>query len=291
MGSGAANEPVELFDEQGGSRGFYSPLNRLNELTGKEWLYWTRSVIHRPYPPNCQHALRRLHGGQKPPDLCADLIRVFTKSDALVLDPFMGVGGTLLGAARAGRRAVGIEINPRWIEIYREVCRREGLARFPAHAGDAATVLEEISGPFDLVLTDVPYWNMDVAPRSQGSYKRVGSPARPAAQTRLDRFGAASEYADKAAWLGAMQRVFRLACERLKPGGHLLSFIGDMYMAGSYHALSAELGAMLSGIEPLVWQANLVWYDVSKKLHIYGYRYRYIPSLVHQNVLVFRKAT
>ena len=279
-----------MFDAQGHSRGFYSPHNRLNELTGKEWLYWTRSVIHRPYPPNCQHALRRVHGGQKPPDLCADLIRVFTKNDALVLDPFMGVGGTLLGAARAGRRAFGIEINPRWIEIYHEVCRREGIAAFPARTGDAATVLEEVSGPFDLVLTDVPYWNMDVAPRSKGRYKRVGSPARPAPPTRLDRFGAASEYADKAAWLAALQQVFVLACERLKPGGHLLSFIGDMYMGGVYHALSAELAAMLSGIEPLVWQANLIWYDVSKKLHIYGYRYRYIPSLVHQNVLVFRKA-
>ena len=279
-----------MFDAQGRSRGFYSPHNRLNELTGKEWLYWTRSVIHRPYPPNCQHALRRVHGGQKPPDLCADLIRVFTKNDALVLDPFMGVGGTLLGAARAGRRAFGIEINPRWIEIYREVCRREGIAAFPARTGDAATVLDEVSGPFDLVLTDVPYWNMDVAPRSKGRYKRVGSPARPAPPTRLDRFGAASEYADKAAWLAALQQVFVLACERLKPGGHLLSFIGDMYMGGVYHALSAELAAMLSGIEPLVWQANLIWYDVSKKLHIYGYRYRYIPSLVHQNVLVFRKA-
>ena len=279
-----------MFDAQGRSRGFYSPHNRLNELTGKEWLYWTRSVIHRPYPPNCQHALRRVHGGQKPPDLCADLIHVFTKNDALVLDPFMGVGGTLLGAARAGRRAFGIEINPRWIEIYHEVCRREGIAAFPARTGDAATVLEEVSGPFDLVLTDVPYWNMDVAPRSKGRYKRVGSPARPAPPTRLDRFGAASEYADKAAWLAALQQVFVLACERLKPGGHLLSFIGDMYMGGVYHALSAELAAMLSGIEPLVWQANLIWYDVSKKLHIYGYRYRYIPSLVHQNVLVFRKA-
>ena len=279
-----------MFDVQGRSRGFYSPHNRLNELTGKEWLYWTRSVIHRPYPPNCQHALRRVHGGQKPPDLCADLIRVFTKNDALVLDPFMGVGGTLLGAARAGRRAFGIEINPRWIEIYHEVCRREGIAAFPARTGDAATVLDEVSGPFDLVLTDVPYWNMDVAPRSKGRYKRVGSPARPAPPTRLDRFGAASEYADKAAWLAALQQVFVLACERLKPGGHLLSFIGDMYMGGVYHALSAELAAMLSGIEPLVWQANLIWYDVSKKLHIYGYRYRYIPSLVHQNVLVFRKA-
>ena len=180
--------------------------------------------------------------------------------------------------SRAGRRAFGIEINPRWIEIYREVCRREGIAAFPARTGDAATVLDEVSGPFDLVLTDVPYWNMDVAPRSKGRYKRVGSPARPAPPTRLDRFGAASEYADKAAWLAALQQVFVLACERLKPGGHLLSFIGDMYMGGVYHALSAELAAMLSGIEPLVWQANLIWYDVSKKLHIYGYRYRYIPS-------------
>ena len=62
-----------------------------------------------------------------------------------------------------------------------------------------------------------------------------------------------------------------------------------MYLGGVYHPLSAELGAMLSETEPLVWKANLIWYDVSKKLHIYGYRYRYIPSMIHQNVLVFRK--
>ena len=168
-------------------------------------------MIHRPYPPNCQHALRRLHGGQKPPDLCADLIRVFTKRDALVLDPFMGVGGTLLGAARAGRRALGIEINARWIEIYREVCRREGITRFPAHTGEAASVLEHVDGPFDLVLTDVPYWNMDVAPRSKGRYKRVGSAAQPAAPNRLGRFGAASGYADKEALAGRVcGRCFRL---------------------------------------------------------------------------------
>jgi DNA modification methylase len=279
----------ELFDNHGHSRGHYSPDNRLNDLTGREWLYWTRSVINRPYPANCQHALRRSHGGQKPPDLCADLIRVFSKRGQRVLDPFMGVGGVLLGAAQAERAAVGVEINPRWIEIYRDVCRREGLVEMTTWAGDAGTMLERIAGPFDLVFTDVPYWNMDVARRSKGSYKRVGERARPAPATRLGEFGSASGYPDKACWLEAMERVFRLAAARLKTGGYLLSFIGDMYVAGAYHALSAELAAMLSGIEPLVWQANLIWYDVSKKLHIYGYRYRYIPSLVHQNVLVFRK--
>jgi DNA modification methylase len=279
----------ELFDDLGRSRGYYSADNRLNDLTGREWLYWTRSVINRPYPANCQHALRRTHGGQKPPDLCADLIRVFSKRGQRVLDPFMGVGGVLLGAAQAERNAVGVEINPRWIEIYRDVCRREGLVEMTTWAGDAGTMLERIAGPFDLVFTDVPYWNMDVARRSKGSYKRVGERARPAPATRLGEFGSASGYPDKACWLEAMERVFRLAAARLKTGGYLLSFIGDMYVAGAYHALSAELAAMLSGIEPLVWQANLIWYDVSKKLHIYGYRYRYIPSLVHQNVLVFRK--
>ena len=279
----------ELFHPDGRSRGFYSERNRLNDLTGKEWLYWTRSVINRPYPANCQHALRRAHGGQKPPDLCADLIRVFSKRGQRVLDPFMGVGGVLLGAALADRCAAGVEINPRWIEIYRQVCRLEGLREMPAWSGDAGCVLERIAGPFDLVFTDVPYWNMDVAPRSPGAYKRVGEPARPAPATRLTEFGSASGYPDKASWLAAMERVFRLAAARLKEGGYLLSFIGDMYTAGAYHALSAELAAMLSGIEPLVWQANLIWYDVAKKLHVYGYLYRFIPSLVHQNVLVFRK--
>jgi hypothetical protein len=33
----------------------------------------------------------------------------------------------------------------------------------------------------------------------------------------------------------------------------------------------------------------LIWYDVSKSLHIYGYQYEYIPSMIHQNILVFRK--
>ncbi|HEQ71868.1 MAG TPA: class I SAM-dependent methyltransferase, partial [Spirochaetia bacterium] len=78
----------ELFDTDGNSRGYYSSNNKLNDLTGKEWLFWTRSVISKPYPPNLQHALRSRHGGQKPPELCRDLISVFTKQGAWVLDPF-----------------------------------------------------------------------------------------------------------------------------------------------------------------------------------------------------------
>ena len=60
-----------------------------------------------------------------------------------MLDPFAGVGGTLLGAAiaRGPRRALGIELDPRWVGVYETVVRdllgeRDGAgpaARRPRH--------------------------------------------------------------------------------------------------------------------------------------------------------------
>jgi DNA modification methylase len=83
------------------------PANELNELTGEEWLYFTKSLWTTAYPSELGHAARKAHGANKPPRLMARLIEFFTKSGELVLDPFAGVGGTLLGAAiaRGPRRA------------------------------------------------------------------------------------------------------------------------------------------------------------------------------------------
>ena len=93
-----------------------------------------------------------------------------------MLDPFMGVGGVLLGASLAGRTATGIEINPEWIDIYREVCRLEGIAEQEALAGDspASCSRRSAGGRSTCVLTDVPYWRMDRAPRSRGDLEAGG---------------------------------------------------------------------------------------------------------------------
>ncbi len=279
----------ELLGPDGKSRGFYSEANRVNDLTGREWVFWSRSVITKPYPPDMQHALRNTHGGQKPPALCADLITTFTKSGQTVLDPFMGVGGVLLGASLCGRKAVGVDINGKWIDVYREVCVREGIAEQEAITGDARTVLPGLEGRrFDLVLTDVPYWKMDVVSRSKGAYKKVGQAARPARASKLSAFGQ-DGFSSKEEWLERMGEIFGLAAVLLAPKGYLATFIGDMYRDNRYHCLSAELADRIGRIPGMVWKANIIWYDVSKKLHLYGYQYSYIPSLIHQNILVFRK--
>ena len=283
-------DKVELFDQDGRSRGFYSGRNRLNELTGKEWVYWSKSVINRPYPPSLQHRLRSRHGGQKPPELCADLIRLFTKSGGRVLDPFAGVGGTLLGAALCGRSALGIELNPEWVGIYRRVCALEGLAEQRLLCGDSRQMLGELAAEglrFDLLLTDVPYWRMDKARRSTGSFKRVGEAQRPRRASKLQAFNDL-EPRSKEEWLAGLEEVFGEALGLLEPRAYLAVFIGDMYHDGRFHFLSAELAGALERLG-LTLKADLIWYDVSKSLHVYGYQYEFIPSLIHQSILVLRK--
>jgi len=262
-----------------GKRGLYHKNNKLNDLTGKEWKFATRSVITKVYPLNIQHNLRKQHGGQKPPELCADLIKIFTKEGALVLDPLAGVGGTLLGASLCNRKAIGIEINSKWVEIYKKVCKLEKIQEQEITVGDCKVEMKKFPDNFfDFILTDVPYWHMDKLEKTRS--KRIK-------QSNLSQFNG-SPIQTKEDWLEEMRKIFKECHRVLKNKKYLAIFIGDMYRGNEYHMLSAELANTIKNPN-LILKANLIWYDVSKTLHVYGYPTTFIPSMIHQNILIFRK--
>lgn len=78
----------------------YNIKNKLNDLSGSEWTYFLNSVIFTRYVTSGKesyaHNIRKIHPSPKPPQLMRDIIKFFTKENDLVLDYFMGVGGTLL---------------------------------------------------------------------------------------------------------------------------------------------------------------------------------------------------
>ncbi|WP_254765746.1 DNA methyltransferase [Salinilacihabitans rarus] len=283
-------------------RGIYDERNRLNDLTGREWKYATKSVIAEGYPPDLQHDLRSEHGGQKPPRLCATLIGRFSKAGDRVLDPFAGVGGTLLGASLCEhegtglREALGFERNPRWVEVYEEVVERENAERRARgepplepqemRRGDCAELIEDVpDDSVDLLLTDVPYWNMDELEQTRNE--------RATRESKLGAFDAGdgaetTGSATKGEWLADMAAKFARFAAAVKPGGHVVVFIGDMYRERSYEFLSADLARAIDDAAPATLAANLIWYDPTKDLHVYGYPFSFVPSMVHQNVLVFR---
>ncbi|WP_436344552.1 DNA methyltransferase [Natronorubrum sp. FCH18a] len=301
-------------------RGIYDERNRVNDLTGKEWKYATKSVIAEGYPPDVQHDLRGEHGGQKPPRLCADLIERFSKAGDTVLDPFAGVGGTLLGASfceyeGTGRReAIGFERTERWIEVYETVLERENeerrsrgeppLAEQNVRHGDCADLIGEIpDDSVDLLLTDVPYWHMDELEQTRneratresklGSFDAGDDAAAESTDAAADaeRDGTADDETEtrtKAEWLADMAEKFDRFTDAVASDGHLVVFIGDMYREQSYEFLSADLARAIESAAPVTLAANLIWYDPTKDLHVYGYPFSFVPSMVHQNVLVFR---
>ncbi|MFU8868446.1 DNA methyltransferase [Natronococcus sp.] len=289
-------------------RGVYDERNRVNDLTGREWKYATKSVIAEGYPPDVQHDLRSEHGGQKPPRLCAELIGRFSKAGDAVLDPFAGVGGTLLGASFCEhegtglREAIGFERNERWIDLYAAVLERENeqrrargkppLAEQELRHGDCADLIEDVDDDgVDLLLTDVPYWHMDELEQTRNEYEtresKLGS--FDATEQRTDEPDADGDGTEmKAEWLADMAAKFDRFADAVAPDGHVVVFIGDMYRDQSYEFLSADLARAIESTAPLTLAANLVWYDPTKDLHVYGYPFSFVPSMVHQNVLVFR---
>jgi len=64
------------------------------------------------------------HPATFPLELPSRLIRLFThKNTAVILDPFMGIGTTLIEAKRLGRKCIGYELSERYCEIAANRCR------------------------------------------------------------------------------------------------------------------------------------------------------------------------
>ncbi len=292
------------------------PANTLNELTGEEWLYFTKSLLTTAYPSELGHAARRVHGANKPPRLMARLIEFFSRSGELVLDPFAGVGGTLLGAAiaRRPRRAIGIELDPRWIAVFEQVVHdlaneRDGAG--PALAdlgatdpggprpfdpsgvemrlGDALALLPMIAdGSIDLVATDPPY-NLQLPMTMAG-----GVLAETHANRRTDYAmvtDSADDFANSAdypTFLGQMERVFGEVERVLRPGGYAVVIVRDAYQDGRYVFTGSDLAGRASAVG-LVPKGDLIWYQAGTRLRPYGYPRAFVPNIVHQHILVLRR--
>jgi hypothetical protein len=105
------------------------------------------------------------HPAKMLPAVAAHAIAHYTQPGELVLDPMAGIGTTLVEAVHAGRRAVGIEYEPHWVDIAR---RNLALARdagveseakvFHGDARQIAALLPpEYLGQAALVVTSPPY--------------------------------------------------------------------------------------------------------------------------------------
>lgn len=273
--------------------------NRLNELNGSQWLYWTNSIYETYYPPDRTHHLRKKHGAMKPPQLMAEIVSFFTKTAELVLDPFAGVGGTLLGAELAGRRALGIEINPSWVEIYRKIIseyREYNGELLPAAEvgeegriftsemliGDCLDIMRQFEPEtFAAIITDPPYG----CNHGSTGFKRETNFNMNSDDQR--DFGNSRDYHE---FLTKIQLFGEEAYRLLSPKRYLILLVGDRYHGGEYLPLGYLVANTLrkTGFK---WKGIRIWWNkaTQRRLKPYAINSCFIPNITHQNILILRK--
>jgi DNA modification methylase len=264
--------------------------NKLNNLDAKTWLKFQKSwFIHNP-PPRRKDVLQ--HPAKFPETLAEEFIRFFTKRDQVVLDPMMGTGSALVAALRAGRRSVGVELNPRYFEIARNVIADEIAAlggvperRVPLLFNVDAARLPSLKLPrIAYMLTSPPYWDMLHARGAATQKKRRGTPG-------LDVF-----YSDDPNDLGNIRDydefVERLCAiyaglrPLLKPRAYLTIIVKNVKKGGKIYPLAWDLGRALGRTYTL--KDERIWAQDNQRLAPYGLGNAWVSNTFHHYCLQFR---
>jgi DNA modification methylase len=92
---------------------------RVANWIGREWAYPT-NVLHM-----ATECYNRNHAATFPVDLPSWFIKLFTEPGDVVLDPFIGSGTTAVACVRLGRRYIGFEWNPQYVQVARQRLEKE----------------------------------------------------------------------------------------------------------------------------------------------------------------------
>lgn len=272
--------------------------NPLNDLSGGEWTFFLNSVISTRYPTSgpesYAHSIRKVHPSPKPPQLMRQIIEFFTKENELVLDYFMGVGGTLLGASLANRRAVGIDLSSSYIEVYKKANAELGLMEQVTIEADSMELLRNptklanaLAGEkFSLIAIDPPYGDMMNREKTGESAKRKLDTA-PTPFTDLDEDLGNLQIED---FYPVFKKSVEDAMPHLKHKGHVVVFIKDLQPdKANTNLLHARVIDDLNSIPGLQYLGTKIWADQSVNLYPYGYPYAYVANQIHQYIMIFRK--
>lgn len=271
--------------------------NKLNDMTGRDWTFFINSVFTTHYPSRGKesyaHEIRKIHPSPKPPQLMRDLIQFFTKENEIVVDTFMGVGGTLLGASLCGRRALGIDIEKKYIDAYKKAAKDLALPVCNTLHGDSLRLLKNhkridalLAGEqASLLLIDPPYANMMSRKKTGADMLLYGEAATPFSSQKCDLGNM-----DREEFLQSLRDIVANALNFIKPHGYVVVFAKDLQPEGkNANLLHAEIVDALTEIACLNYKGMKIWADASAKFYPYGYPFSFVANQIHQYILVFRK--
>lgn len=268
--------------------GRYDKRNKLNDLTGKEWLLLSKSFWETE--PSTFDKSAYSHPAPFMVKDIEKLISIFTKKGMTILDPFVGCGTTLVAASRLGRKSIGIDINPNYKRLAKSRLKELNLNTYKFITGDSISKLDAID-KVDYVVTSPPYYNI-LKNNSKGIRHHNGKQFRMGAREGVvyysdleDDLANAKSYSEFISQLkSVMQKVFH----KLKDGKYCTIIISDFTVNKKEVFVQGDMITMMQDIGFSFCGTTILLQPV-KPLFPFGYPYAYKINHHHQNIITFQK--
>lgn len=277
------------------------PRNKLNDLTGSEWLPETKSFFYQKglgsKHPHAQ--IERQHPAPYSYQDVEHLITFFTKRGMKVLDPFGGVGSTAKACELEGRVCTSIELSKKWHDLAIERLETEVSEGASSHHAfindDCIAVLSNLDDDsFDFMVTSPPYWSIL---NKKADYKVKESRLKEDLATNYsdDDPKDLANIEDYGHFLDVLVDSVFLQCARvLKPKAYMCIVVSDFRHKSEFVSFHSDLIQRMQNREiphggTLTLQGVKVLLQNHKSLLPYGYPFAYVENIHHQYVLIFRK--
>ncbi len=275
---------------------------RLNDLDAKEWVRSTRSWFTCDGRPHSVTPEVERHPASFPPEVPERFIRFFTRAGAVVLDPFLGSGGTLIACATTGRRGIGVELSEAYCAASRNRLRIMGETQRPMFeeagapfsteqaiiCGDARELGRLDIGPIDYCFTSPPYWDMLRHSRGDAEtvHKRRARAGLDTVYSQDDRdLGNISDYEQ---YIEALAAIFAQVDDTLRPGKYATIVMQNVRTPrGEMAPLAWEVARRLRAFWRL--RQETIWCQDNKRLGCWGYPTTFVSNVHHHYCLTFQK--
>jgi len=261
----------------------------MNNLTGKEWLQNSFTIWRDVVKTTEERATK--HPALFPQELVERLIRLYLRdSGSVVLDPFMGIGSTMLASMNQGMKGIGFDLNEDYCKIaktrtgtFQGTLTSEFEVLQPdIHNKDSRTISQILDHEsVDLVVTSPPYWDILNQKRTAD-----GKIIRNYSSDKED-LGNIPDYEE---FLSDLKEVYTEVYRVMKPGARCIAVVMDIRKKDKFYPLHEDQSRIMREIgfeldEYVIWDRQRE-YNNMKTL---GYPYVYRFNRIHEFICIYLK--
>jgi len=267
----------------------YDPRNKLNNLTGTEWLKLTKSFWLSEKCKDDKFAFQH-----PAPFLIKDiekLVLMFTKKNMVVLDPFDGVGTTLVACNNTNRKGIGIDLSKKYCNLAETRLKDLKIKKNQKIIfGDSLVKIPKIKGKIDYCVTSPPYHNIL---KNNGQGLRIKKDDhRSGTRQGIEYYsenkndlGNQKTYND---FLNLFSKIMSEVFKKLNNNRYTSIIISDFTVNKKEVCVQADIVRIMNEIG-FEFSGTTVLLQDNKPLYPFGYPYAYKINHQHQNIINFCK--